>query len=54
MPDTLTCEYCGKPVARERVLMETEDDTLIHYFCSEACKIACGEQGPLEAADDEG
>jgi ribosomal protein L24E len=53
MPDTLTCEYCGRPVSREQALIETVDDAWTHYFCSEACKIACGEQGPLEA-DDEG
>jgi hypothetical protein len=52
MPDTLTCVYCGKPVPSERALVETVDDAWTHDFCSEACKVARGEQGPLEADDD--
>jgi hypothetical protein len=51
MPNTVECEYCGKPVRHDTALVETVDEWS-HYFCSEACKIGWGEQAPLEAEEE--
>jgi ribosomal protein L24E len=51
MPNSVACEYCGKPVQPGCATVETVEEWA-HYFCSETCKIACGEQSPLEAEED--
>ena len=51
MPTSVLCEYCGKPVQQEHAIVETVEEWS-HYFCSEICKIAWGEQSALEAEED--
>jgi hypothetical protein len=52
MAEAVACEYCGKLVEREHAFTEPVEGWP-HYFCSEACEIAWGEQGDLQA-DEEG
>jgi hypothetical protein len=51
MPTSVACEYCGKPVQPEKAVVETVEEWS-HYFCSEECKVAGGEQSALEAEED--
>ncbi len=47
MPEMVSCEHCGLPVAKERAEVVVVENWP-HFFCSERCKLEWGELAEIE------